>query len=130
MIGVLRIGALWRGSKAMAAATNARDRSSLARHRTSSLHAGIVPCPGSQHACFNLRANRSGSVRLRPNSIPGHAVLHSRHWPHRRLWVATDGDTNILLHVDPPYQSLLTPGELEGQSLAIWASRRFARSRR
>jgi len=29
-------------------------------------------------------------------------------------WIATDGDTNILLHVDPPYQSLLTPGELVG----------------
>jgi hypothetical protein len=30
-------------------------------------------------------------------------------------WIATDGDTNILLRLDPPYQDLLTPGNSEGE---------------
>jgi hypothetical protein len=31
------------------------------------------------------------------------------------MWVATDGDTNLLLRLDPPYQHLLTPGNEEGE---------------
>lgn len=31
------------------------------------------------------------------------------------MWLATDGDTNILLRLDPPYQHLLTPGNEEGE---------------
>jgi hypothetical protein len=37
------------------------------------------------HASCNLYTNRPGPVRLRPQPTPGHAVLHSRHRPHRRV---------------------------------------------
>ena len=30
------------------------------------------------------------------------------------MWVAPDGDTNMLLRLDPPYRNLLTPGNAEG----------------
>jgi hypothetical protein len=114
MSGMLRIGAIWRGAAQWlprrmrviallllailpAACTQALSHVPAA----STLASTCAPTDQDQFVYDPTRLQVMQSCIRVTGRIDG-------------SWVATDGDTNILLRLDPPYQSLLTLGNSEG----------------
>lgn len=119
MIGELRLGAIWRGARRWLPPRMPQRMRVIAL-----LLLAIVPAACTQGLSHVPAASTPAST-CTPTDQDQYVydptrlqVMQSCIRVAGRVdgwWVATDGDTNILLHLDPPYQDLLTPGNSEGE---------------